>query len=262
MLVARPVDEMRLISFAPATSLGSLWSTGVALRLDRRRNLSEGIQLAIEDAAYEQIRGAIAAGEMHPNERLVEVDLSARFGASRTAVRTALVRLEQEGLVEHKRNYGAKVRLIGEQEATELYETRAVLEGLAARKAAIVSTEPDIVQMRELLDAIEQNLDAGDLSYASNLNAELHSAIIRIAQHSTAERLVGGLNTHLVRYQYRTILQPDRPRKSLEEHRAIVDAIAAHDPQRAEELMRTHLDFVIATLRLPLPPGALRQQSQ
>jgi DNA-binding GntR family transcriptional regulator len=211
--------------------------------------------LAIEDVAYERIRAAIADGEMHPNERLVEAELSARFGASRSAVRTALVRLQQEGLVEHKRNHGAKVRLIGEDEATEIYETRAVLEGLAARKAAIAAKDDDVSALRSILLRIEKQLEAGDLTAASNVNAELHAEILRVGRHATAERLVAGLNTHLVRFHYRTIMQPDRPQKSLAEHRAIVDAIAAHDPQRAEELMRQHLGLVIDTLRLPLPTG-------
>lgn len=219
-------------------------------------HLLKGSRLAIDDVAYEKIRAAIASGEMHPNERLIEADLSAKFEASRSAVRTALVRLQQEGLVEHKRNHGAKVRLIGEVEAIEIYETRAVLEGLAARKAATAASDADIDELRALIARIRTSLGAGDLTSESNINAELHAAILRIGQQATAQRLVTGLNTHLVRFHYRTIMQPERPQKSLAEHEAIVEAIADHNPKRAEKLVREHLELVIDTLRLPLPPGA------
>ena len=86
--------------------------------------------------AYEQLQAAIVDGKLQPNERLVETDLIRMLSASRSAVRTALVRLTQEGLVEHEPNRGAKVRLIDEHEAAEILESRMVLEGLAARYAA------------------------------------------------------------------------------------------------------------------------------
>ena len=168
------------------------------------------------DSVYEQLRDAIAEGRMHPNERLVEADLSARFGASRASIRTALVRLDQEGIVEHERNRGAKVRLIGEDEAVEIYETRNVLEGLAARKAAELGTDEDFRSLNALLVTIGEQLAAGDLMAASDTNIALHSKILQIANHGTVSRLVSTLNSHLVRFYYRTIMQPDRPGHSFE----------------------------------------------
>ena len=85
---------------------------------------------------YEQLRDAIVSGRLQPNERLVEADLTDSLGAGRSAVRTALARLAQEGLIEHTRNRGARVRMIGEVEAVEILEARTVLEALAARRAA------------------------------------------------------------------------------------------------------------------------------
>ncbi|MCX7523330.1 GntR family transcriptional regulator [Microbacterium sp. STN6] len=207
-----------------------------------------------EDVVYEKVRDAIASGRLHPNERLVEADLTAAYNVSRSAVRTALVRLEQEGLVEHERNRGAKVRLIDEDEAVEIYETRSALEALAARKAAERATADDVQRLRDLLLRIGQHLDDGELMAASDLNMSLHAAILDIAAHRTALRLVSTLNSHLVRYHYRTIMQPDRPRRSFEEHTAVVDAIAAHDADAAESAMHSHLRTVTATLREPLPP--------
>src|SRR5262247_1939955 len=101
--------------------------------------------------AYERLREAIVGGRLQPNERLVEADLIPMLHASRTAVRTALVRLVQEGLVEHERNRGAKVRLIDEQEAAEILESRMVLEGLAARYAAKNATKADAAELRAIV---------------------------------------------------------------------------------------------------------------
>jgi DNA-binding GntR family transcriptional regulator len=198
---------------------------------------------------YERLRDEIVSGRLLPNERLVEADLVKSLGATRTSVRAALARLAHEGLVEHERNRGAKVRLVGETEAVEILETRAVLEGLIARKAAENATSADVDELREILDSMRDRLDAGDLLGSSEPNVKLHATIQRIANHGTVTRLVSTLNSQLVRYQYRTILQPGRPDRSLAEHEAIVEAIAAGDGDAAESAMRWHLSQVADALR-------------
>src|SRR6266702_6437032 len=90
-----------------------------------------------DDQCYTQLREAIMSGEFQPNERLIEMDLAQSLGAGRAAIRTALARLEQEGLVQRERYRGARVRLISETEAVEILEVRAALESLAMRYAAL-----------------------------------------------------------------------------------------------------------------------------
>jgi DNA-binding GntR family transcriptional regulator len=201
------------------------------------------------DAAYARLREHILAGRLQPNERLVEVDLTRSLGTTRSVVRTALARLAHDGLVEHERNRGAKVRLVEELEAIEILEARTVLEALVARKAARNATAEDVAELRSILAAMSERLAADDLLGASDLNSRLHATIQRIAGHRTAERLVGSLNSHLVRFQYRTILLPGRSSGSFAEHTAIVDAIAAGDGDAAEAAMRTHLSHVADALR-------------
>jgi DNA-binding GntR family transcriptional regulator len=203
--------------------------------------------------AYEQLREAIVGGTLQPNERLVEADLTGRFHASRSAVRTALVRLAQEGLVEHERNRGAKVRLIGEEEAAEILESRMVLEGLAARYAAKNATKADAAELRAIVKEMRSLLNAGDLLGASDLNATLHARLLEIAGNRTVSRLVGALSSQLVRFQYRTILLPGRAEQSHAEHRAIVAAVAKGDPDAAEQAVRDHLSHVVDALRARNP---------
>lgn len=204
--------------------------------------------------AYEQLQAAIVNGKLQPNERLVETDLVRMLSASRSAVRTALVRLTQEGLVEHEPNRGAKVRLIDEHEAAEILESRMVLEGLAARYAARHATNADLTELEAILSEMRRLLDDGDLLGASGLNAKLHARLLEIAQHGTVSRLVSTLSSQLVRFQYRTILQPGRAEQSHREHRAIVEAVAAADPDAAEQAMRAHLGHVVEALRVQRPP--------
>jgi len=203
---------------------------------------------------YAKLRDAILSGRYLPNERLVEADLVRSLGVPRAAVRTAIVRLVSDGLVEHAPNRGAKVRLVGEGEAHEIIETRAVLEGFAAAKAADAARPADVERLRAIVAEMSRRHAAGDLIGVSEGNARLHAAILDLAGHLTTQRLVASLNSQLVRYQYRTILAPGRPEQSLAEHTAIVDAIAAGAGPAAEAAMRTHLTNVGATLRRM--PGA------
>ena len=202
-----------------------------------------------DDECYTQLREAILRGEFQPNERLIEMDLAQSLGAGRAAIRTALARLEQEGLVQRERYRGARVRLVSETEAIEILEARAALESLAVRHAALNATADDIATLRTLLDELAQLLEGGDLLDYSDMNARLHQQLLRIANHATVSRLLDMLKSQNVRFQFRTILVPGRPQQSYQEHAAIVEAVAAHDPDRAEETMRFHLALVADALK-------------
>ncbi len=201
------------------------------------------------DKAYTELHHAIVRGELLPNQRLVELELAKQLGVGRAAIRTALDRLAQDGLVEHEPNRGAHVRLITLAEAVEMFEARAVLEGLALRYTARNATEPEIAELQKLVARMEDSFTAGDLLAISDSNAQLHSAFLRIANHQTVSRLLERLQAHHVRFQYRMILVPGRATHSLQEHRAIVDAIAAHDSDAAEAAMRLHLSHSAEALR-------------
>jgi DNA-binding GntR family transcriptional regulator len=205
---------------------------------------------ATDDPSPEdRLREAIVTGRFQPSERLIEVDVARELGVGRSAVRTALARLEHEGLVEHERHRGARVRLVSAQEAVEILETRAVLEGVAARHAARNASPRDVEQLGRILEGMRRRVDAGDLLGASDQNAVLHERILEISRHGTVARLIATLKSQLVRFQYRTILLPGRSERSFGEHAAIVQAIAAGDSVAAEQAMRTHLSHVAEALR-------------
>jgi DNA-binding GntR family transcriptional regulator len=221
--------------------------------------------LSISADGYEDLRQAIVSGELLPGERLLEEELSARLGLGRAAVRMALVRLEHDGLVERERHRGARVRRVSEDEAVEILEARAALEGLAARHAALTADETAIEALREIIAEMRRLREAGDLLALSNMNARLHARILEASGHDTAKRLSRTLSSQIVRFQYRTVLLPGRSDRSFEEHSALVEAIAAHDPDAAEAAMRHHLLHVADALRTqqvaePPPDAAAGQR--
>ena len=207
------------------------------------------------DSNFEKLRAAIVRGEIAPNSRLVEADISSFFEMSRAAVRESLIRLEQEGLIVREPHRGARVRQVSDTEAIEILQARAVLEGLAVRLTAERIDEAGIERLRACLARHRELLDSGDLLGASDANADLHAALLELSGHGTAQRLIDGLSAQMVRYQYRTILIPGRPAASQAEHAAIVEAVLAGQPENAEEAMRRHLFNVAAALQQGLVPG-------
>jgi DNA-binding GntR family transcriptional regulator len=199
--------------------------------------------------AYRRLREGIANGQFHPNERLVEATVATRLGVGRTAVRAALVRLDQEGLVTLEPNRGARVRLISDREALEIEEVRATLEAMLARRAASRATPTDLRELRQVVVEMRQRVEKNDAIGYSDLNARFHQRIWAAADHATASRLVGSLKSQSIRLQYQTILRPGRTERSLREHEAIFNALKGHDPDGAEEAMLAHLAEVQETLK-------------
>src|ERR1700676_150783 len=199
--------------------------------------------------AYRRLREDIASGLFHPNERLVEATVATRLGVGRTAVRAALVRLDQEGLVTLEPNRGARVRLISDRGALEIEEVRATLEAMLARLAAKKAKPADLRDLRQVVVEMRQRVAKNDAIGYSDLNARFHQRIWSAADHTTAPRLVGSLKSQSIRLQYQTILRPGRTERSLREHEAIFSALKAHDPDAAEEAMLAPLAEVQETLR-------------
>jgi DNA-binding GntR family transcriptional regulator len=206
-------------------------------------------------SSYDALREAIVRGDLAPDVRLVESDLSTTFDMSRGAVRTALIRLEQDGLVVRQPHRGARVRRVGDEEAVEILQARAVLEGLAARQAAERIDDSGVRRLRACLARHRELLESGDLLGASDANGDLHTTLLELSGHATAVRLIASLNAQTVRYQYRTILIPGRPAASVAEHAAIVDAVSAGDAAAAEAAMREHLFNVADAVQPGLPGG-------
>ncbi|MEQ3549452.1 GntR family transcriptional regulator [Pseudonocardia nematodicida] len=195
------------------------------------------------------IREGIMQGRYAPGQRLPENDLGAMYRASRAAVRTALAQLENEGVVERERNRGARVRPISLDEAVEVTEARAVLEGLCAAKAAARATEGDRARLRALGESLEHAVGAGDIPTYSRINQDVHGAVREIAAHHTAGVLLDRLRTQSVRFHYSVALLPGRPSTGLAEHLDVIRTVCSGDPDLAEKTMRDHLLSVVTALQ-------------
>jgi DNA-binding GntR family transcriptional regulator len=213
-------------------------------------------------SSYGALREAIVRGDIAPDSRLVESELSESFDMSRGAVRTALIRLEQDGLVVREPHRGARVRRVSDGEAVEILQARAVLEGLAVRRAAERVDGAGADRLRTCLARQRDLLARGDLLGASDANAELHATLLELSGHGTAVRLITSLNAQTVRYQYRTILIPGRPAASVAEHAAIVEAVVAGRAADAELAMREHLFNVADAVQRGLLPGGIDTASR
>lgn len=209
------------------------------------------------DAVCKGVRRALAVGDMAPGQRLVEQELSEVFHATRSSVREALQDLAAEGLVELIPRRGARVRVISLEEAVQITECRAGLEGLCARRAAASVTDEARGILLDIRSAMDRAVADGALDTYSALNRRLHEYVGDMSGQQVAQSLLERLNGQMVRYQFRLAMRPGRPAQSLPQHLAIIDAIVAGDPDGAEAAARAHVESVIEALRATPGPGGL-----
>jgi DNA-binding GntR family transcriptional regulator len=120
---------------------------------------------------------------------------------------------------------------------------------MLCRRAASRITPAQLRELHEVLKKMRERVAAGDSLGFSELNATFHQAIWAAADHPTASRIVGGLKSQGIRFQFQTALRPGRAQRSLREHEAIFAALKAHDGDAAEDAMKKHLAEVVDTLR-------------
>jgi DNA-binding GntR family transcriptional regulator len=199
--------------------------------------------------AFATLRQAILSGDLAPGRRLVEEELAGTLGVTRQSLRSALLDLTAEGLVERIPNRGARVRVVSTAEAVAITECRMALEALCAAKAAERITDDEAAQLRELAENLKRSVADGNPLKYSELNRELHRRVGVISGQTVAVGLLERLHAQLVRHQFQLALRPGRPEVSLPEHVAIAHAVAGRRPEDAERAVRAHLASVIEALQ-------------
>jgi len=206
-------------------------------------------EAAVDQRVTGLIRDAIIRGEYVPNQRLVEADLGDAFSASRAAVRTALLQLAAEGLVERLPHRGSRVRSISVEEAIEILEVRIGVEGLCAAKTAASIADEDVEAFSRLRAQLIESVAEGDLVEYTRLHGYLDVRVRELSNHATASDVLARLHAQSVRHQFKLSSRPQRAKVSVLEHVAIIDAVVARDPDAAEQAVRSHLLSVIEALR-------------
>ena len=187
---------------------------------------------------YERLKEAILSGELVPGQPLVEAVLAEWCEVSRTPIREALSKLQQDGLVQRGER-GMVVRQNSPEEILDIYETRIALEVTAARMAAERRSSHDLMAMRR---SAQRMAEARDLTPAemSQANVSLHRAVWKASRNESLIDLLERLNLHLVRYPETTLSQPGRWDSSNKEHEALLSAIEKRDADVAAEVARRH----------------------
>lgn len=205
----------------------------------------------MRDVAYDLLRQAIITNKLAPGSRLLEEHLARELNVSRTPLREALKVLENQGFVQRLLSGGYQVAPLSVKELDNLYGIRLVLEGLAARLAAQSIAAEALDELEEANDQMKSYWLKQRNEEALQAGRAFHAAIYRASQNENLAVLLLRLSDQIARYRYYSIVH--RVPEAHEDHRAILAALRAHDPQRAEALSQAHVEverrLVLSKLR-------------
>ncbi len=188
------------------------------------------------------LRTEIFAGRLKPGEPLPERLLAEQLGVSRTPVREALFTLHSEGLVELTPNRGATVRTITPQDILQIYSLRRVLESYAAREAAHARTRQHLDAIEDAHAKLERIGTEGDASEQALADLAFHTRISEAAGNRLLQTIMGQVLAFTVSYRSSIAYPSERMALVNKQHRAILDALRDRDADRAEALMREHVE--------------------
>lgn len=194
--------------------------------------------VAQRPSPYDMLKQAILDGELAPGQPLVETALGAWYKVSRTPIREALRRLEQDGLVE-RGGSGLVVRRRSALEILDIYETRIVLEATVGRVGAERRTEHDLRMLHRQVQRCAA-ADPSDTDAMVEANRAFHRSMWQASHNESLIDLLERLNLHLARYTATTLSHPGRWEQSLVEHAGMVEALERRDGFRAYELGMKH----------------------
>ncbi|KRC24697.1 GntR family transcriptional regulator [Acidovorax sp. Root219] len=199
-----------------------------------------------EEEAYRFLLNGIRMGQFKAGDRLVPEEIASQLGMSRMPVREAFRRLATQELLTIRPNRGAVVRGLNHQEAIEVFEMRAVLEGLAATAALDRIGPADLDELERRLDAMDRC--AEDLSAWVTEHRDFHLYLCGLSARPRLVAQIAALHVCIEPHMRLWLQSTYKPRPSREEHGFIIDALRRKRPELIEAVVREHVSSTLVTL--------------
>lgn len=197
-------------------------------------------KLNLRNRIFKELEQGILSGIYPSGASLIEKDLCEQFGVSRTPLREALCQLELEGLVECIPNKGAVVLGVSQQDVADIYTIKVALDGLAAELAAERITPEELTRLEETVNLTEFYLSKNDLDKLLELDSRFHDIICTASKNRPLRSMMSNFHNFIKMARHISLTNPGRPSEMLSEHRAIYQALAAHDAAMASRLSVEH----------------------
>ena len=198
--------------------------------------------LPLRDVVFNTLREAILKGELKPGERLMELQLAAKLGVSRTPIREAFKLLENEGLIDYIPNRGCFAKGFTKQDVEDIYAVREALEEMAVRWAVARISENEIDEMEEQCDLMEFYTRKKDKKKVMEMNTSFHEVIYASAKSRFLAQVLRSYKDYIDKTRKSVFYEQSYLEAILQEHRAILEGIRARNEEKAVAAMARHLE--------------------
>ena len=201
------------------------------------------VNSSLKDQTYEALKRAITSMNIYTGAgepRLDERQLSQDLGVSRTPVREAICRLEQEGLVRTVPRKGAFIVRKTKREIVELITVWAALESMAARLITVAASDAEISTLRKMFATFEDDQVQANIDEYSEANIRFHQALLKMSHCEILSQMTESLFVHMRSIRMRTISESNRASRSIIDHMHIIEALERRETELAERLARQH----------------------
>ncbi len=198
-------------------------------------------KFSLRGRVFHKIREDILRGHYKQNEAIKEIQISKELGVSRTPVREALRQLELEGLVTIIPNKGAVVTGINAKDINDIYAIRSMIEGLSAKWAAKTITQEQLDELEEIVYLSEFHLAKGHIEQLYELDTKFHEMLYEASESKILRHVLSDFHHYVQRVRKSSLSSEERAKHSIEEHKAILEALKNRDGDLASALTNLHI---------------------
>lgn len=196
---------------------------------------------SLHGKVFEQLENDILNGKYNQGDCLNELKLSEEMGVSRTPIREAFRQLELEGLVVYTPNRGVVVRGFSREDIRDIYQIRLMIEGMTARRAAENINLELLKELEETLELEKFYTEKGDAAQIATLDSRFHEAIYQASGSRLLIKTLKSFHHYVKHVRNISLSNPERAKKTFEEHKAIYEALLGADRELAEILTEQHI---------------------